>query len=765
MAEDRWKASNRAQAQARRLARTASGVRADRLRDVGHDMPVGVPTLLALLADGETGDLRAWAEQTYSRQVDVATDRAVEVLTAAAVESPCSIEYRAVFNPDDPDLASWVLRASGESWERWTGRTWESVPKDAEPVGYRFAPIGGDTLTAALAAIAEDRAGVVFRPATPRVLLPRRIPLTASLGATDGVYATVDEADTTAVLQMLRVHNGRVETRADGQWEPAGDLHRHLVAAGVPVAAIPPADVPMLLRGYDDHEYVYPTLLADAVTIPNDDSVPDGDVVTPDGGISGDDGVTPQPDFSDGVMVALPVAGDVAQQLAVPDGLSPDEMHVTLAYLGNQDDVPVDAAQLAELVAEWASGMQPFQGEVSGPATFEGTDNADNPVQVALVDSPDLPQIRQSLVDHLESNGVSTNNGHGFTPHITRQYGGQDLGNGIGGTPLSFDSVSVHHGPDRTDIPLGAISAAFNPSEARDPTGKWTAGQSGQLESSRKVTAPHAAPKAPHINAKLPKKSAGGGGGASKAAAEKAQAAKKAGAIKAAQAKKTTFRNAALAQEKAQRDTETATHQKFLDGQAADLQAEQQRHIDYMHAYAGASAAQRKQMRVGEAQRQLAWRTARSEAAAKETARHTAAQKTIAADKAKTDAKLKSDLAAVDAALAKQFPPMGTPAPAKAPVKGPVKPLAKPVKASADPMVSDAVPHTRTPDQLREYWVHGKGAARVQWGRSGDWSRCVRLLSKYVHNTYAVKGQCNELHKLATGLWTSQHAKLDRGGK
>jgi hypothetical protein len=318
-------------------------------------------------------------------------------------------------------------------------------------------------------------------------------------------------------------------------------------------------------------------------------------------------------------------------------------------------------------------------------------------------------------------------------------------------------------GTDQRNIPLGSVTAAFNPSEARDPTGKWTAGggsQANALEANRKTTAPHAAPKAKTVIAKPYKtpKGAGGGGGGS-AAAKKATAAKKAAASKAAQVQKTALRNGVAAQERAASAAETALHQKFLDAQSASLLGEQQHRISYMRQYAAASPAQRKAMRVAEAQRRLAWQTRRAEAQAKETARHTAAVKANAASKAKLDAQLKAQIAAIDAQLAKQFPPAGTPAPPKAP------PVKAPVKASAEPLIADAVARTRTPRQLEDYWVRGAGAAKIRWGEGSDFYRCVGQLSKYVHNEHTVKGQCNSLHKIATGLWPATHDKLLHGGK
>jgi hypothetical protein len=64
-------------------------------------------------------------------------------------------------------------------------------------------------------------------------------------------------------------------------------------------------------------------------------------------------------------------------------------------------------------------------------------------------------------------------------------------------------------------------------------------------------------------------------------------------------------------------------------------------------------------------------------------------------------------------------------------------------------------------EKLRRYWVRGKGAAKIRWGEGGDWKRCVRYLSKYLG--LRAKGYCQLRHKEATGMYTSTHAKLERG--
>lgn len=52
---------------------------------------------------------------------------------------------------------------------------------------------------------------------------------------------------------------------------------------------------------------------------------------------------------------------------------------------------------------------------------------------------------------------------------------------------------------------------------------------------------------------------------------------------------------------------------------------------------------------------------------------------------------------------------------------------------------------------LRAYWSSGKGAAKIRWGTSGDYSRCVKATRKYMGPR--AKGYCANLHKRNTGMW------------
>jgi 2'-5' RNA ligase len=59
--------------------------------------------------------------------------------------------------------------------------------------------------------------------------------------------------------------------------------------------------------------------------------------------------------------------------------------------------------------------------------------------------------------------------------------------------------------------------------------------------------------------------------------------------------------------------------------------------------------------------------------------------------------------------------------------------------------------------RLREYWVHGAGAAKVEWGTPGDFDRCVVEMTKFVGTR--AKGLCNIYHRSALGVAPGQEDK------
>jgi hypothetical protein len=63
-------------------------------------------------------------------------------------------------------------------------------------------------------------------------------------------------------------------------------------------------------------------------------------------------------------------------------------------------------------------------------------------------------------------------------------------------------------------------------------------------------------------------------------------------------------------------------------------------------------------------------------------------------------------------------------------------------------------------EKLRRYWTVGKGGLKIRWNTGGDWTRCVRQLSKYLGPR--AKGYCALRHKEMTGMWTGdkKHRQL-----
>ncbi|MFK0045528.1 2'-5' RNA ligase family protein [Streptomyces sp. NPDC090741] len=157
------------------------------------------------------------------------------------------------------------------------------------------------------------------------------------------------------------------------------------------------------------------------------------------------------PDYSDGCMIALYPPPDLAEQLAVDGGLPAEELHVTVAYLGAAADVDGDA--LREVVAELA-GRRPFTAQLAGLARFTG---GAKDVLVALVDSPDLEDLRRDTLDALYERGIQVPREHGYTAHLSLSYLDTDEAaplDRLEAQPVDFTALSAVHGTDRTDEAL-----------------------------------------------------------------------------------------------------------------------------------------------------------------------------------------------------------------------------------------------------------------------------------------------------------------------
>lgn len=153
-------------------------------------------------------------------------------------------------------------------------------------------------------------------------------------------------------------------------------------------------------------------------------------------------------EHSEGAMVALYPDPATAAAVALDGGEDPDELHITLAFLGKAASLDREGALSA--VRAFAAGCPPLEGEISGVGHFVG---GPDPVTYLSVDLPELPHQRETLVSFLDGAGVPAKTDHGFTPHLTLDYASRrpKIDKPI---PLTFSRVTLTWGDERIEVPF-----------------------------------------------------------------------------------------------------------------------------------------------------------------------------------------------------------------------------------------------------------------------------------------------------------------------
>ena len=129
-----------------------------------------------------------------------------------------------------------------------------------------------------------------------------------------------------------------------------------------------------------------------------------------------------------GVIVALVPPPEIAQRLAEMGTETADQIHVTLAFIGDSGgldtvdgpDGPVDVDQVNAAVAVFAASERPIKARMSGLGRFAAP--GDSEVTYASIDAPGLNELRARLVEYLQAVGIPVDGEHGFTPHATLKY-------------------------------------------------------------------------------------------------------------------------------------------------------------------------------------------------------------------------------------------------------------------------------------------------------------------------------------------------------
>ncbi|MCX4799669.1 NAD(+)--rifampin ADP-ribosyltransferase [Streptomyces sp. NBC_01242] len=127
-------------------------------------------------------------------------------------------------------------------------------------------------------------------------------------------------------------------------------------------------------------------------------------------------------DHSDGVMVAFVPPREVAEQLAREGGQPVEDLHVTLAYLGDVADyTPEQLKLLPQIVSSWAIRQKPVELRIGGTGKFNNPAEGQH-VLYASVDIPGGAQLHADLARYLQGHGYKLPSEHGWTPHLTLAY-------------------------------------------------------------------------------------------------------------------------------------------------------------------------------------------------------------------------------------------------------------------------------------------------------------------------------------------------------
>lgn len=161
-----------------------------------------------------------------------------------------------------------------------------------------------------------------------------------------------------------------------------------------------------------------------------------------------------------GAMIALVPAADDAQRLAVEGGEPVEELHLTLAYLGEAADwssqqVEAVRAAIGEIVP---SG--PVLGEIWGHALFNPNSTDMEPCAVYLAGADGLTDLRQAVLGALMDISEMPEQHDPFVPHVTAGYGlavEQLTESGA----VRFDRVRIAFAGTTDDIPLEPVTAAL----------------------------------------------------------------------------------------------------------------------------------------------------------------------------------------------------------------------------------------------------------------------------------------------------------------
>ena len=167
-----------------------------------------------------------------------------------------------------------------------------------------------------------------------------------------------------------------------------------------------------------------------------------------------------------GFLLAARLPADAAEQLLVPSGESLADLHITVIYFGPAADMSEEDKEVAsEIVADILAETGPIEARVGGMARFLTRDGM-HPI-VALIDAPELNDLRERIAGELEEAGIEFKNTYAYMPHVTLIY--EDLDNEVDSRSANgLGARSAEWPTDLEDLDVPEIDFVIDALELRD---------------------------------------------------------------------------------------------------------------------------------------------------------------------------------------------------------------------------------------------------------------------------------------------------------
>lgn len=167
-----------------------------------------------------------------------------------------------------------------------------------------------------------------------------------------------------------------------------------------------------------------------------------------------------------GVMVAWMLPRYIAEMIAVPGGEPLQDLHLTLAFLGQASAMSADESRkLVGIVGEVCNRHLQISGTLHGFGRFPAKPDAEvEPLWVG-VNLPGLLALQADLVEALKASGLPVSTEYDYHPHITVAYVPREQGTpavGVAPVGITLDALTVCVGPHRYALDLVADNEAWD---------------------------------------------------------------------------------------------------------------------------------------------------------------------------------------------------------------------------------------------------------------------------------------------------------------